>query len=337
MPVEILRKLVSVDSPSGYTDGAVSMIIEMLKGKGYVIKKTVKGALFVSPTENPSVCFSAHVDTLGGMVKSVNSDGTLEITQIGGYPPNSFEGEYVRILTAGKKILTGTFLVKNPSAHVNRDVSTTERKMNNMFIRADIESTDSESTRKEGISVGDYVMFEPRFAYTETGFIKSRFLDDKACCAVLLDILLNDSDTVLSSDAGFFFSNYEEVGHGASAGIPKSVKRMIVADMGVVGDGVQGDEFSVSICAKDSNGPYDYELRTHLQELAQKFKIPHKVDIFPFYGSDGGAALTAGYEMKVALIGPGISASHGIERTHIKGLKATGDLIKAYLRDSSDE
>jgi len=335
--IDILKKIISIDSPSGYTDNAINEITKMLDGKGYIVKRTVKGALLVSACENPLTVVSAHVDTLGGMIKSINSDGTLEITQIGGYPPNSFEGEYVTILTGSSKRYTGTFLLKNPSAHVNKDVVATERKMSNMFIRLDIESNSAVKTREAGIGVGDFVMFDPRFTYLDTGFVKTRFLDDKACCSVLLDILINDVDAVKSSKTCFFFSNYEEVGHGAAAGIPESVERMIAADMGVVGDNVEGDEFSVSICAKDSNGPYDYEFRNTLKELAVKFNIPYKIDVFPYYGSDGGAALSAGYSLKVALIGPGISASHGIERTHIKGMNATRDLIKAYIRNEETD
>lgn len=332
MDFDLIRELVDIHSPSGYTDDVIAHIEQRLRDKGYIIKRTNKGALLVSNTDDPQYAVCAHIDTLGGMVKEINSDGTLGLTQIGGWPVNSFEGEYVTVRTSSSKQFRGTFLLKNPAAHVNREVGSTKRDMSNTHVRLDSASSSEKETKALGISVGDFVFFDPRYEHTDTGFIKSRFMDDKACSGVLFDILLNYSDIFSKASVCFYFSNYEEVGHGAAAGLPQTVKELLVADMGVVGTGTQGDEHFVSICAKDSSGPYDYNLRRTLETICSEKKIPYKTDVFPYYGSDGSAALRAGYNIRVGLIGPGVSASHGVERVHEKGVQATEDLIVEYLK-----
>lgn len=333
--VNFIKELVNIHSPSGYTRKIIGHLEQKLAHLPYHRKVTNKGALLVSTTEEPELIITAHIDTLGGMVKYVNDDGTIEITQIGGWPPNSFEGEYVSILTQSGKILRGTFLINNPAAHVNRDIPKIAREMNNMHIRIDGITCSKVETTGLGISIGDFVFFDPRFEYTTTGFIKSRFLDDKACAGILYELLLNEYAEMKNRNVGCFFSNYEEVGHGVPAGIPGSVKEMLVADMGVVGEGVEGCETAVSICAKDSSGPYDYDIRRKLVQLAQEQKIPYVVDVFPFYSSDGTVALRSGLDIRVGLIGPGVNSSHGVERTHEKGVRATRDLILQFINASS--
>lgn len=331
MIVELIKELVSIDSPSGYTDVIIKHIYDRISSDW---NKTItnKGALMVANCEEPEYVVSGHIDTLGGMVKEINGDGSLALTQLGGWPVPSFEGEYISVLTSDGKRYRGTFMLKNPAAHVNREVTDTKRKMEAMHVRLDAEVHSKDDTEKLGISVGDFVFFDPRFEHTDTGFVKTRFLDDKACSAIMLDIILNHADELKSKKIGFYFSNYEEVGHGATSGIPMSAKELLVADMGVVGDNVAGDEYHVSICAKDSSGPYDYSVRQKLVSLAKQSGIDYRIDVFPYYGSDGSAALSAGYNLKVGLIGPGVSASHGVERTHIKGLEATKKLILEYIK-----
>ncbi len=331
--VQYIKELIDIDSPSGYTDNIVDFLIKKLENKNYIIKKNNKGALLISTNENPELIIAGHIDTLGAMVSKINADGTLEIAQIGGWPITSFEGEYVRIFTQDNKIFNGTFLLKNPAAHVNKNVNNAKRELNSMHIRLDIESKSKKETEEKGIQVGDFVFFYPRFEYTNTGFIKSRFMDDKACAGIMIDVLLNNNEILKNKKIGFYFSNYEEVGHGASIGFP-SAKELLVLDMGVVGNNVQGDETKVSICAKDSSGPYDYTMRMKLIEIAKNNNIPFVIDIFPYYGSDGSAALRAGADLKVALIGPGVSASHGLERVHIKGLNATRNLLINYIKNN---
>lgn len=331
MSVKYIQELVEINSPSGFTDEIILHLEERLVNSGWKLSKNNKGALLVSNSDKPTLVVAAHIDTLGGMVSKIKSDGQLELTQLGGWPTNSFEGEYVTLLTASGKTFRGTFLLNNPAAHVNKKVESTERNMSKMHVRLDAESDSKKESEKLGISIGDFAFFDPRFEISN-GYIKSRFMDDKACAGIFLDILLNHKKEIGDKAVAFYFSNYEEVGHGATPVFARSVEELLVADMGVVGDGVAGKETAVSICAKDSSGPYDYSMRRKLEELAQKAEIPFVTDIFPYYGSDGSAALRAGQDLRVALIGPGVNASHGVERTHIKGVQATKDLILEYIK-----
>lgn len=331
--VSILRELSEIYSPTGFTAKVLEYVAKIAKSAGIKCHYTNKGALIVGNHPSPELAVAGHIDTLGLMVKEIRGDGNLNFTRLGGPILQAFEGRTVRVFTEKGKIVSGTLILNNPAAHVNNKASEALRNDQTMHIRLDAEVSNVQETEKLGIQVGDFVAFDSGFEYTDTGFIKSHFLDDKAGCAAIIDTFLTIGGKALSRiPVMFFFSNYEEVGHGACAGIPDSVKELLVVDMGVVGEGVTGNEQSVSICVKDSSGPYDYQMRLHLTELARKAKLPYKLDVFPFYGSDGSAALRAGYDLRVGLIGPGVSASHGNERTHVKGLKATRDLILAYLK-----
>lgn len=331
--VSTLEELLSINSPSGYTREVVAAIEKYFEGKAVLVKKTNKGGLYVSLSEEPVLVLTAHVDTLGAMVKELKSDGTIEITQLGSYPLPSFEGEYVTVRNTAGKLFRGTFLLNNPSDHVNRKVRTEAREYSSMSVRLD-EKCDSQGDLKRlGIATGDFIFYDTRFEATKSGYIKSRFLDDKACVAVLLELISHFAAQKSRPRVGFIFSNYEEVGHGGCVGIPDSAEEMLVLDMAVVGEGCNGKEDAVSICVKDSSGPYDFEVTDRLKKLVRSKKINAVTDIYPHYGSDGSAALSAGYDMRVGLIGPGVSASHGVERTHIKGLQATYELAKAYIEN----
>ncbi|MBI3039420.1 M42 family metallopeptidase [bacterium] len=331
--VEILRGLAAIPSPSGYTGEIVSHISKIAEKAGINATKTNKGGLLIGNHPFPEIVVSGHIDTLGAMVSGINSNGSLAFTKIGGPILATFEGAYVTVLTTEEKAFRGTLLLSNPASHVNKEVATTERKPENMQIRLDAEAVSKEEVLKLGIQVGDFIFFDPKFEYVNTGFIKSHFLDDKAGSSVMIDAFLTLGSNLLKKmPVVFFFSNFEEVGHGACGGLPTSAKEMLVVDMGVVGERVEGDELSVSICVKDSSGPYDYDIRRALAKLAKELKLPYKLDVFPFYASDGSAALQAGNDLRVALIGPGVSASHGMERTHVKALEATKSLVIAYLK-----
>jgi putative aminopeptidase FrvX len=333
MSVDYIRDLVNIPSPSGFTQDIIKYLSKQLMNNGYAVQVTNKGSLLVTMSDKPQFVVASHIDTLGGMISWIRSDGTLELTQIGGWPPNNFEGEYLTIQTESGKSFRGTFLLDNPAVHANQEISKTERKMQGMHVRIDAQTQSREETENLGISIGDYIFFDPRFEVTDTGFIKSRFMDDKACAGILLDILLNHKEEIKTIPAGFFFSNYEEVGHGAPAGLPNTMKELLIADMGVIGDKINGKESAVSICVKDSSGPYDLEIRRELVALAREKMILHTLDVFPYYSSDGSMALRAGLDIRVGLIGPGVSASHGVERTHVKGVLATKTLILAWLKN----
>lgn len=329
--IDILKNILSIYSPTGYTDEVLKYIENLLTKNGIKCRYTNKGALIACNHAKPVMAAAAHIDTLGLMVRDINPDGTLSITKLGGPMLPAFEGNSVKIFS-DKKTYSGSLILNNPATHVNRKAEETVRTEENMHIRVDAEVESKKDTLALGIMPGDFIAFESGFEYTETGFVKSHFLDDKAGTSAIIDAILTlGAEKLNELPVMFFFSNYEEVGHGACAGIPDSVKELLVVDMGVVGKDVTGTETAVSICAKDSSGPYDYHFRKHLTELAIKNNIPYKIDIFPYYGSDGSAALKAGYDIRVGLIGPGVAASHGNERTHLKGITAARDLLLAYI------
>lgn len=335
--VDTLVSLLNIPSPSGNTKKAIEFVERELNSLGIATRKTEKGALIATilgKNQEKEITLSAHVDTLGGMVKEIKSNGRIKITQIGGYVWSTVEGEYVSIENSEGKLYTGTMLITKASSHVHgEEAETLERNMDNMEIRLDEKVSSKEDVEKLGINVGDFVFFDPRVVVTDSGFIKSRHLDDKAGVASLLGVAkyLIDNDIKPKYTTNFFISNYEEVGHGASAAIPEKTFEFIAIDMAAPGEGQTSDEFSVTICAKDSTGPYDIELKNKLIKLAKDNNLNYKIDIYPYYGSDGSAALRAGYDFKVGLIGPGVDASHSFERTHKEAIENTIKLSLLYL------
>lgn len=326
-----LRDLVQIDSPTGFTQEAWNYIQITLENYGWKPKITNKGAVVCQLAPNPTLSIAAHVDTLGAIVTKINMDGTLGISLLGGPVLPSFEGEYVRIHTLEGQIFSGTLLLDNPSAHANRQAGTTERDISNMHIRLDELVFSEFETNQLNIRVGDIIAFDPKYTELPSGHIKSRFMDNKAGCFVLLELARRYAELGIAPPVELFFSNYEEVGHGGCAGHSPTIKEILVIDMGVIGTTLQGQETHCSICAKDSSGPYDYEFRRQLVLLAEANHIPYKLDVYPYYSSDGSAALKAGVDARVALIGPGVAASHGMERTHKQGIEATIDLCMAYI------
>lgn len=244
------------------------------------------------------------------------------------------EGEYCEIETSGEKRYSGTILVHQTSVHVYSDAGEAKRDDQNIEVRIDEKAENAEEVRALGIEVGDFVSFDPRFETTQSGFVKSRHLDDKASVAILLHVIkkIKENQLKLPYTTHFLISNNEEIGYGGNSNIPKETREYLAVDMGAIGDGQNTDEYTVSICAKDSSGPYHLQFRKHLVKLAEKHDIGYKVDIYPFYGSDASAAIRAGYDIIHGLIGPGIDASHAFERTHRDSLLNTGNLIYHYLQ-----
>ncbi|HHX12391.1 MAG TPA: M42 family metallopeptidase [Clostridiales bacterium] len=332
--IKATDKLVNIPSPSGFTKDVMDYVKSEAEGFGYACEMSRKGGLIISAPGNSerTIGLSAHVDTLGAMVRSISSEGMIKFTLVGGYTMNSIEGSYCKIHTRDGKTYTGTILSNSPSVHSFDDAKTLERTDRNMEIRLDEIVKNKKDVEKLGINSGDYISFDPNFQYTEKGFIKSRHLDDKASVGVLLGLLkeMSEKNQKPNNKIKIVISNYEEVGFGASW-LPEDIEEFLAVDMGVIGDDLNGSEYTVSICAKDSSGPYDYELTNQLINLAKENKIDYVVDIFPHYGSDVSAALAGGNNIRGALIGQGVHASHGMERTHKRGLENTFKLVKAYV------
>ncbi len=335
--LKFLSGLLNTPSPTGFTDQAIAYCEEAFNVFPELkLNRTHKGALLIfwpGEQHDSARALTAHVDTLGGMVKEIKSNGRLQLTKIGGFAWNTVEGEACTIFTRRGTRVRGSFLVNKASTHVyGTDVTKDERIDENMEVRLDARTQSSSETQDLGIEIGDFVAFDPRLEITE-GFVRSRHLDDKACVANILASVKAICEAGLKpkQDTYLLISNYEEVGHGASAGLPKEVHELLAVDMAAVGDGQNSSEFFASICVKDSGGPYHHNFSNHLRDLADKYKVPYMVDIYPYYGSDGEAFWRAGGDVAVALIGPGVDASHNYERTHTEALVATTYWLLAYL------
>ena len=334
--VEQTKKILSIDSPSGYTKEVANYVIKEYKKLGYNPISTVKGGILVEiggNNANNAVLLEAHIDTLGGIVTEIKSNGNLRISPIGGMNANNAEAENCRIITRFNGIYEGTLQLDNASIHVNGEYDKTTRKFPAMEIVIDENVHSKEDTEKLGIMAGDIVAFDARTVETKSGFLKSRFLDDKLSVGILLGYAKYLKENNITPDRKIYhhITVYEEVGHGGSASIPEGVTEVISVDMGCVGTGLSCTEYQVSICAKDSRGPYNYDVVTNLIKAAKDNKIDFAVDVYPYYGSDADAALTSGYDIRHGLIGSGVYASHGYERTHRDGIKNTFKLLKAYL------
>lgn len=331
---KILKEMMSIDSPSGFSDNIAKKIEEYALELGYPFSRNQKGNMMIEVPglDERTVGICAHVDTLGAMVRSIKDNGHLAFTPIGSPVLASIDSELCRIHSRDGKVYTGTFFSNHPSKHVYKQASQEVRQEETMEVILDEIVHNKEDVLKLGINNGDYICFDSKTVIAESGFIKSRFLDDKLSVAIIFTVLkyLKEKDIKPSHHLKVLISTYEEVGHGMSA-IPQDIQELLAIDMGCIGDDLQCSEYQVSICAKDSSGPYDYHMVNGLIDLAKKYDIDYAVDIYPMYGSDVSAALRGGNDIKGALIGAGVFASHGYERTHQKAVLATMNLLMRYL------
>ena len=329
------KEILECDSPTGFCFEIINKIEKIVKSYGYKFERTNKGCGVITIEGNSNektVGLCAHVDTLGAMVRSITPQGTLKFTILGGPIVPTLDSEYCKIRTRNGRIYTGTFLSTSPAAHVFEDSKTKPRDEKNMEIRIDEVVRNKEDVLKLGIANGDFIFIDSKTTITESGFIKSRFIDDKGSVAALIGLLelMNRENLRPKYTTKILISVYEEVGHG-SAFRPSDITELIAVDMGCIGEDLSCTEYTVSICPKDSSGPYDFGMTTKLINLAKENNIDYAVDIYPMYGSDVSAALRAGNDIKGALIGPGVHASHGMERTHYKALENTIKLLLLYL------
>jgi putative aminopeptidase FrvX len=332
--VDFAKKVLAIPSPSGYTEQVIGFCQNEAGKLGYRSEKTKKGNLIVTVPGRTDfkLGLSGHVDTLGAMVRSITASGDLKFTTIGGPIWPTLDGEYCTVRTRDGLDYQGTFLSIFPSSHVNKDANSAERTPDKMIVRLDEITTSKADTALLGIAPGDFIFFDPKTTVTPSGFIKSRFLDDKISVSVLFGLLyhLKQHKIIPEQSIKIIISTYEEVGHGA-AFVPE-LDELIAVDMGCIGEDLSCTEMMVSICAKDSGGPYDYSIVSKLANLAKANQLQYATDIYPFYGSDVTAALHGGNDLKGGLIGPGVHASHGMERTHLSALENTLKLLLLYIR-----
>jgi putative aminopeptidase FrvX len=335
--LSVLVELLNTPSPTGFTGEAVKAVERTMKDFSFLsLELTRKGALVATwdgtNADSPRG-LTAHADTLGAMVKEIKPNGRLKMTRIGGFAWNTVEGEGCTIYTSQGESIRGSILLTTASGHVHGSkVNDLKREDANMEVRLDARTVDAEQTGELGIQVGDFIAFDPRVEVVN-GFVRSRHLDDKACIACICAAIKSLAEAGLqpSQRTTFHISNYEEVGHGAASGFPPDLAELLAIDMAAVGEGQTSDEFHATLCVKDSGGPYHQGLNQKLRSLADLHRIPYKVDIYPYYGSDGEAYWRAGGDVAVALIGPGVDASHNYERTHTEALIATTQWLNAYL------
>jgi putative aminopeptidase FrvX len=329
-------EILSVPSPSGYTKEAADRIQSEFEQLGYKASRTIKGGLLVDlggTDEKNAVMLQAHMDTLGGMVAEIKDDGRLRIVAVGSMNANNAETENCRVITKFSGDYEGTFQLVNASTHVNDQYNQTPRKFDGMEVVLDEDVEDKEDAEALGISPGDFVCFEPRTKVTGSGYIKSRFLDDKLSVGILLGYakFLKEEKIVPKRRVFLHFTVFEEVGHGGAASVPEGVSEVICVDMGCVGIGLTCTERMVSICAKDSGGPYHYDVVKGLEEAAIRAKLDYAVDVYPDYSSDVRSTLGAGHDIRHGCIGAGVYASHGYERSHRAGVENTLGLLDSYL------
>ena len=307
-------ELLAIDSPTGFTRQAAEWVLNAFRSLGYEARTTVKGGVLID---------------LGGS----DENGRLRLTALGGMRPENGEAENVRVYTRSGRVIEGTFQLCNASVHVNGEYANAKRSYDTCEVVLDEDVKSADDTRALGVEVGDIVCFEPRTRITGSGYIKSRFLDDKLSVGILLGLakFMKDKDLTPRRRVYAHVTVYEEVGHGGAASVPQGVTEAISVDMGCVGEGLSCTERQVSICAKDSGGPYSYEVVGRLIDAARREKADYAVDVYPHYGSDVEATLSAGNDLRHGLIGAGVYASHGYERSHIDGVWNTLKVLKGYL------
>ena len=330
-------ELLNIDSPTGFTAKAAKWVLDAFSALGFSCSLTNKGAVFIElggkESKEGAVLFAAHADTLGAVIAEIKGNGRLRLSNVGGLRACNTETENVNVYSRSGAVFEGTIQLINASSHVNKDLDSTVRDFNTVEVVLDEDVKCADDVRKLGLEVGDFVCPCPRAHITKSGYIKSRYLDDKLSVGILLGLAkyIKDNKIELKRKVYFLVTVYEEVGHGGSTSIPSDVTEAISVDMGCVGSGLQCTERQVSICVKDSGGPYDYGVTDALVKAAQKEGASYALDVYPFYGSDVEAALHAGYDIRHGLIGSGVYASHGYERSHIDGVYNTLKTIKGYL------
>lgn len=337
----VLQRLLAVPSPAGHTARGTAeceKILHEFSGIDWQLDITPKGVLRATwngqQTDAPRAV-TAHVDTLGALVKQIKENGRLRLAQIGSFDWTAVENEAVTIEMQDGSTLRGTILFQDDAYHVHPHSDRPEdtaRTGKNMEIRLDAKTRSKNETLALGVDVGDFVHFDTRTEISN-GFIRSRFLDDKACLACVFAAIkaIRDAGSTPAQRTTFHISNYEEVCHGGASGFPGDLHEILAVDVAPVASTQNSDEYSCSICIGDDDGPYSFDLNRKLRALAKEHEIPLRPDMYLQYASDVKAFWKAGGDARVSCIGPGTDATHGYERTHLEALEATAKLLAIYL------
>ena len=331
---DTMKRLIEVPSPVGYYEKMKPVIEELAASLGYAVTYDNRDTAYITVAgEDPSktVCLSTHADTLGLMVRGINGDGTLRIRALGGINYANVEGENVTVHTRSGKTYTGMLICKHHSTHAYDDAKTMERNENTVYVLLDEDVKTAADVRALEIRNGDYVSIDPRFTLTETGYVKSRFIDNKAAMACSFAVLkaIKENGLKPQFNTVFSFSFYEEIGFGGVV-VPAEISEYVAVDIAILGPDSDGSERAVTLCAKDAAMPYDYDLTNRLIAAAKRNGIDYAVDLFYRYGSDAGQAIKGGNNVRAAAFGMGVYSSHGVERAHLKGIEDTARLMLAY-------
>lgn len=335
--IEAFKRLVSAPSPVGYYVELKPVLEQIAAEIGLTVTYDDRNTAYITldgEDNSKTVLICAHADTLGLMVRCIESNGQIKVRRLGGGSIPSLEGESVTVHTRDGKKYSGLIICQSHSTHVFADAHTLERNEDTIRVLLDSNVKSKEDVKKLGIGNGDIISIDPRCEYTDNGYLKSRYIDDKggiACCFTALNYLVKNNlkprfKTVLA------FPFYEEIGIGGTY-VPDDVSEYIALDIGLIGPELDGSEHTVSICAKDATAPYDYELTNRLIDYAKKAESEYAVDVYYKYSTDAAAALRAGNNIRCGCFGMAVYCSHGMERTHISSLLNTVNLLLAYILD----
>ncbi|MBP1848788.1 osmoprotectant NAGGN system M42 family peptidase [Rhizobium halophytocola] len=334
--LETLGKLLSIPSPTGYTDTVVRFVTRELEKMGLEAELTRRGAIRVvrqGSRREGARAIVTHLDTLGAQVKALKDNGRLALVPVGHWSARFAEGARATIF-AEKGAYRGTILPLKASGHTfNDEVDTLPVGWDYVELRVDAMARDAADLERLQIDIGDIVAIDPQPEFIDNGFIVSRHLDDKAGVAVALTALkaLQQEHAVTPVDIHFLFTIAEEVGVGAASILTPNVASMVAIDNGTSAPGQNSSEFGVTIAMADQTGPFDYHLTKRLVELCRDNDIRYQKDVFRYYRSDSASALEAGADVRTALITFGVDASHGYERIHMHALRSLSELVTAYV------
>ncbi|MBQ9543548.1 MAG: peptidase M42 [Clostridia bacterium] len=335
--VDCFKDIVSVPSPLGYgkmLDPVLDRYAERFGKKTFRDRRGTPYVLLEGEDPSKTVLVGAHSDTIGLVVRRIDTDGKLRVRALGGIVYSSLEGETVYIINREGKIFSGLMSCQKHSTHSFSGMAKEPRDEDTMLINIDERVSTKEEVLALGIRPGDPVSAEPHAVLTPSGFLKSRYIDDKAAVACVFTMLkyLCENSLKPKYNTLLAFPYCEENGLGG-AYVPPEVSEYVAVDIIPTGPDTDCTEFTTAVCASDIIGPYDYDLTSRLLAYAEKAGCECTVELAKIYSTDAAAAMRSGNDLVGAAFGMPVFGSHGMERTHVDGLKNTVNLLLAYVLD----